>query len=117
MLTILSRLSDRFGINGTAQACFESYLASRKYYEHVDHEGGKSSVRSLTCGVPQGSVLGPILYMQYTTPVADIVKAHKVEYHVNANDTELYVIFKCNVPEDAHLMRSRVKRCVEDINS
>ena len=112
---MLSRLSDRFGINGTAQAWFESYLESRKYYVHV--EGGKSSVRSLTCGVPQGSVLGPILYMQYTTPVADIIKAPKVEYHVYANDTELYVTFKCNVPEDAHLTRSRVERCVEDINS
>ena len=56
---------------------------SRKYYVHVD--GRKSSVRSLTCGVPQGSVLGPILYVLYTTPVADIIKAHKVEYHFYAD--------------------------------
>ena len=117
MLILLSRLSDRFVINGRAHAWFESYLESRKYYVHV--EGGKSSVRSLTCGVPQVSVVGPILYIyaMHNTCCTDIIKAHKVEYHFYANDTEFYVTFKCNFPEDAYLTRSRVERCVEDINS
>ena len=83
--TLVSRLSDRFGIKGTALAWFESYLESRKRY--VPFEGGKSSVKSLTCGVLQGSVLGPILYVLYTTPVADIIKAHKIDYHFYADDT------------------------------
>ena len=82
-------------------AWFESYLELSKYYVYV--EGGKSSVRSLTCGVPQGSVLGPILYVLNTTPVADIIKAHKVEYHYYADDTQLYVTFKCDSLEDVYL--------------
>ena len=80
---MVPRLSDRFGIKGAALAWFESYLESRKYYVHV--EGEKSNVRSVTCGVPQGSVLGPILYVLYTIPVADNIKAHKVKYHFYAD--------------------------------
>ena len=60
-------------------------------------------MRSLTCGVLQGSVLGPILYVLNTTPVADIIKAHKVEYHLYADDTQLYVTFKCDSLEDVYL--------------
>ena len=98
-----------------ALARFESYLELRKYYVHV--EGGKSSVRSLTCGMPQGSVLGPFLYVVYTAPVPNIIKAHKVDYHFYADDTQLYVAFKCDSVEDAYLVRTRVERCVEDIDS
>ena len=54
---LLSRLLNRFGVNGTVLAWFESYLKSRKYY-YVQVEGSKSTTRTLTCGVPQGSVLG-----------------------------------------------------------
>ena len=51
----------------------------------------------------QGSVLGPILYVLNKTPVADIIKAHKVEYHFYADDTQPYVIFKCDYLEDVYL--------------
>ena len=107
-------LCTRFGVKGSAIAWFESYLASRKYYVQV--EGYKSSLRSLDSGVPQGSVLGPLLYVLYTSPVADIIKSHDLQYHFYADDTQLYITFNTDSADDACLAKSRVEHCVEEID-
>ena len=113
--TLLLRLRTRFGVKGSALAWFESYLASRKY--DVQVEGyKKSSLRSLDSGVPQGSVLGPLLYVLYTSPVADIIKSHDLQYHFYADDTQLYITFKTDSADDACLAKSRVEHCVEEID-
>ena len=77
---LLSRLHDRFGVKGTAAAWFESYLTSRTQFVRVND--CRSTQRSLERGVPQGSVLGPLLYLLYTSPIADIIKFHKLQYHL-----------------------------------
>ena len=82
---LLSRSLDRFGVNGTVLAWFESYLKSRKYYVQV--EVGKSTTHTLTCGLPQGPVLGLLLYVLYTAPVADIIKPNNLQYHFYTDDT------------------------------
>ena len=64
---LLSRLSTSFGINGKALAWFRSYLHNSSQFISIDSY--RSSNRPLTCGVPQGSVLGPILYLMYVSPV------------------------------------------------
>ena len=96
--TLLLRLRTRFCVKGSTLAWFESYLSSRKYY--VEVEGYKSSLRSLDSGVPQGSVLGPLLYVLYTSPVPDIIKSHDLQYHFNADDTQLYITFKTDSADD-----------------
>lgn len=69
------------------------------------------------CHRDQFCVLILYLLHVYTTPVADIIKTHKVDNHFYADDTQLYVTFKCDSLEDVYLVRTRVEHCVEDIDS
>lgn len=77
---LLSRLYHRFGVQGNVYDWFESYLGSRKYYVQV--EGSKSTLRTLASGVPQRSVLSPLLYVLCAAPIADIIKSHNLQYHL-----------------------------------
>ena len=76
---LLSRLKNSFGITGTVLQWFHSYLSGRSQFVEINDT--KSSVRDLTVGVPQGSVLGPILYLLYTTPLTEIIGSHGLDYH------------------------------------
>ena len=91
---------------------------SRLFQSFFPDRGGysKSTTRTLTCGVPQASVLGPLLYVLYTAPVADIIKSHNLQYLFYADVSQLYVTFKTNCDVDAGLSRSRVEHCVADID-
>ena len=107
---LLSRLENSFGITGTVLQWFHSYLTRRSQF--VEINDAKSSVRDLIVGFPQGSVLGPILYLLYTAPLAEIIRNHGLVYHFYADDNQLYISFKdCDV--DA--ARLRVENCVADI--
>ena len=62
--------------------------------------------------MPQGSVLGPILFSLYTSPIRDLVRQHKVDYHLYADDTQLYVSFQIKNNND---QLSRITACTSDI--
>ena len=70
LMTSSIRLSACFGFQGTVLKWLKSYLSSRKLFVKVGNS--HSSQFALKCGVPQGSVLGPLLYLLYTSPIADI---------------------------------------------
>ena len=88
---LLSRLALRFGVNGQVSAWIGSYLKDREQFVQI--ENTKSSIRQLLRGVPQGSVLGPLLYVLYTAPIADIIKSYDLYYHLYADDSQIYVFF------------------------
>ena len=85
---LLNRLKYSCGITGSAIAWLQSYLSNR-HQKVVDGVASNDSV--LTCGVPHGSVLGPILYCLYTRCIGDIITRYGLQYHCYADGIQIYV--------------------------
>ena len=79
-----------YGIRGIALQWFKHYLSGRKQY--VMHNNTQSSMQYITCGVPQGSVLGPLLFLIYINDIPNCLKHSKSI--VFADDTTIFT--SCN---------------------
>ncbi len=107
---LLSTLSS-LGITGIPLRWFESYLTGRSF--RVAWGGEVSKAHQLVTGVPQGSVLGPLLFSTYTTLLDPIIQAHGFSYHCYADDTQLYLSFQPGDPTVA----AQISGCLADISA
>ena len=108
---LLQRLKNSFNIKGQALAWLCSYLTGRNQIVEID--GKKSSHHPLNFGVPQGSVLGPLLFTCYTTPVGEIINSHGMMRHFYADDTQLYISFK--PPLETNYAIKSIEACISSI--
>uniref|UniRef100_A0A3B3HMF5 Reverse transcriptase domain-containing protein n=1 Tax=Oryzias latipes TaxID=8090 RepID=A0A3B3HMF5_ORYLA len=106
--TLISRLQNLVGIQGTALDWFKSYLAERTMC--VSLGGYESTTARVPYGVPQGSVLGPLLFSLYLLPLGSILRKHCISFHLYADDSQIYLPLKKD-----NLSVTRLLSCLHDI--
>ena len=109
-----NRLKYRFGFGGVILDWIGSYLMERK--QRVAIGDIQSDAVELSQGVPQGSVLGPILFSLYTSPLGDICHQHNVNFHAFADDQQSYFSFQ-PTPNEIDAGISQLQDCIRDIQT
>ena len=108
---LMTRLEQSFGITDKALAWLISYISERNQKVVVGSAESGGSV--VTRGVPQGSVLGPILYCIYTKPIGRIITRHGMNHHCYADDLQIYLA----VDRDESIVTAlaKVELCVAEV--
>ena len=81
---------EHYGIRGNILNWFQSYLSNRKQY--VSFNGHSSELLEINCGVPQGSVLGPLLFLIYIYKMTCLILAKVLNFYLFADDTDIYYV-------------------------
>ena len=110
---LLRRLEERYGIGSAVLDWFSSYLANRCYKVKVDDSLSPEFL--LKYGVPQGSLLGPVLFVLYVEPLEPIVKAFGLTIRLYADDSTIYLGF-CPV-DGWKISRETIQSCLEAVRS
>ena len=108
---LITRLSTWYGISGTALSWFTSYLTDRQ--QAIKIGNCFSDMLPTSCGVPQGSVLGPLLFTLYTTPLSSVIQGHNLDHHLYVDDTQSYISL---TTPDACRSLNQLRDCLQDVS-
>ena len=106
---LLNRMGHSFGIQSKVLKRLSSYLTGRT--QCVDKSGQISFVKTMRYGVPQSSILGPLLFLLYKSDINKTVEQHGLSSHFYADDSQLY--FYCR-SEDTQFLRDTTLSCISD---
>ena len=106
---LIQRLEQWIGLSGAALSWFRSYLTDRSYTVSLDDF--ESDRHTILSGVPQGSILGPLLFSLYILPLGELIAAHGVNFHFYADDTQLHISV---APDDPSALDPLLS-CLSDI--
>ena len=104
---LIKRLEYDYGIKDKALSWISSYLLNRYYRVKINNT--ISDPMSLSFGVPQGSILGPIFFSLYIPDIKKIAHSYNLDIHFYADDVQLYL--KCNNNTDF----TDLIKCLEEI--
>src|SRR6218665_1275737 len=108
----LKVLQLQFGITASALQWISSFLALRSH--SVKLSGSSSKIFSVLFVVPQGSILGPLLFILYTSNIVNIASQHGLLVHLYADDTQLYIKLCCKNLEN---IKVKMVACIHHIQS
>lgn len=112
---LLVRLDTEVGIKGEALAWIRSYLTAR--FQSVIIREAISTPKPVTVGVPQGSVLGPLLFVLYILPLRKIIENYNCCRHGYADDTQLYAHLPIKNPSKIQKRISDMNKCIAEVRA
>lgn len=112
-LNLLNKLEKCFGITGLVLKWFSTYLKSRSF--NVVIGDTLSELCEILFGVPQGSILGPILFILYIKDLELIAHRHGLHVQLYADDTQLYISFEATSNNDINEKKEIVQSCLKEI--
>ena len=110
---LIQRLQDEVGLHHSALKWVKSYLSDRT--QAVVINGSVSESAAVSIGVPQGSVLGPLLFLVYILPLRSVIEHHSIMRHGFADDTQLYKRLSLRNPQMCVNQVSSMEQCLQDV--
>jgi len=108
---MLQRPQQTFGVDDNAHGRFRSYLVG---LTRVRSGALRSLITLLLCGVPQGSVLGLLLFILYTFDLIQLIEGHGMAPHLYADDTQVSGLRR---PSDVSVFSASISDCLRDVAS